>query len=191
MCARRDPDAGTLSVGSGIVPHVTTETGERDFDFLHGSWDVRHSFLRERLAGSEDWDHASGRAVCAPILDGAGNLDQIGLPHRDAVGATLRLFDRDAGVWRLHWLASDSPRLEPPMEGSFTQGVGTFFGADHLDGRAIVVRFLWDDIGRRHARWTQAFSLTGTEQWEPNWIMEFTRTSDAADSATTATIELT
>ena len=155
--------------------------GARDFDFLHGSWDVRHSVRRRRLEGCDDWDDVTGRAVCAPILDGVGNLDQIRLPHREAVGATLRLFDQEAGVWRLHWSASDSPRLESPLEGAFVDGVGTFFGTNVLDGRDIDVRFVWDDIGPSRARWTQSFAPAGTGDWEPNWVMRFARTPvDAA-----------
>jgi hypothetical protein len=58
------------------------------------------------------------------------------------------------------------------MRGRFSDGVGTFFGQDVLDGRDIKVRFVWSEIAPAHARWEQAFSLDG-DSWEVNWIMHF------------------
>lgn len=165
-------------------PHVNA------FDFLHGSWTVEHSLRRDRLAGSSEWDHRTGWAVCAPILGGAGQLDQIWLPHRDAIGCTLRLFDSVTDRWRLHWSSSDAPRLDPPLEGRFDNGVGHFTGRDDLRGRPIDVRFVWDQITHDHARWTQSFAWAESTQWEPNYVMEFRRTSEHAASATTGPLPL-
>ncbi len=163
---------------------------EHAFDFLHGTWEVRHSVRRGRLDGNDEWDELQGRAVCAPILAGAGNLDQIWLPHRSVIGATLRLFDAEQDCWRLHWSTSDAARLDPPLEGRFDDGVGLFGGHDVLDGRAIDVRFVWDEIGPDRARWTQSFALRGSGEWEPNWVMRFERASATAASATTDALAL-
>ena len=51
-------------------------TGVSDFDFLVGSWRVRHRRLKERLAGSHDWIEFEGTCVMQKILDGAGNMDE-------------------------------------------------------------------------------------------------------------------
>jgi len=170
---------------------MTSLTQSSAFDFLHGSWAVEHALRRGRLDGTARWDTLHGRAVCAPILAGVGQLDQIWLPHRMAVGATLRLYDEQADCWRLHWSSSDAARLDPPLEGRFVDGVGTFFGHDVLRGEPIDVRFTWDDVGPANARWTQAFAPAGTRRWEPNWIMRFTRTSYDAASAATGPLDLT
>lgn len=151
--------------------------GRHAFDFLHGSWRVSHRVLRERLLDCDLWDEHAGDAVCTPILGGVGNLDEIGLPHQDALGATLRLYDRDADQWTLHWSSSRTGRLDPPMTGTFADGVGTFLGRDQLRGGAIDVRFVWDDIGPSSARWTQAFCWADGGEWETNWVMNFRRTS--------------
>lgn len=166
------------------TPHV------RAFDFLHGSWSVQHSLRRDRLAGASEWDDRPGWAVCAPILRGTGQVDQIWLPHREAIGCTLRLFDPTVDRWRLHWSSSDAPRLDPPLEGSFENGVGRFYGRDELRGRPIDVRFVWDQITDRHARWTQSFAWAESGEWEPNYVMAFNRTSEHAASATTGRLPL-
>ena len=59
-----------------------------------------------------------------------------------------------------------------------------------LDGREIDVRFVWDEIAPDQARWTQSFAPRGTEAWEPNWVMRFSRTSADGAAATTADLAL-
>jgi hypothetical protein len=44
-----------------------------------------------------------------------------------------------------------------------------------LNGRPIVVRYIWSDITPNSAKWQQAFSDDGGKIWETNWIMEFHR----------------
>jgi hypothetical protein len=65
------------------------------------------------------------------------------------------------------------------MRGGFVDGIGTFYGRDHFEGRDIVIRFIWSEISADHARWEQAFSLDG-ETWEVNWIMQFERRDESA-----------
>jgi len=148
----------------------------RDFDFLLGTWDVRHRRLRDRLVGSEDWDTFDGTAACREVLDGVGNVDEIWMPSRGVVGMTVRLFDRQTALWSLHWASSATGVFEPPVVGGFDAGVGLFYGDDVHAGRSIRVRFRWDNITRRTARWQQAFSTDDERTWETNWIMELTRT---------------
>ncbi len=50
-----------------------------------------------------------------------------------------------------------------------------FLGGDVLDGRSILVRFVWSAIEARSARWEQAFSPDGGASWETNWVMRFVR----------------
>ena len=57
-----------------------TETAElqaqstaRDFDFLIGCWNVHNRRLRERLAGTDEWDECDACFVARRILAGMGN----------------------------------------------------------------------------------------------------------------------
>lgn len=151
--------------------------GRADFDFLHGSWSVRHRRLAERLAGCAEWDEFGGTMECRPLLDGLANVDDnvIDLPAGGYRAVTLRWFDPGSALWTIHWIDGRAPGLDPPMIGSFDGVVGSFHGADRLDGRAVKVRFLWDRITRQSARWQQAFAWADSDEWETNWIMEFGR----------------
>jgi hypothetical protein len=121
--------------------------------------------------------------VCREVLDGVGNIDEIAMPTRGVVGMTVRLFDRTTGLWSLYWASSLTGRLEPPVVGGFERGVGRFYGDDVHDGRAVRVRFVWDEITATTARWQQAFSDDNERTWETNWIMAFTRAPEAVLSA--------
>ena len=59
--------------------------------------------------------------------------------------------------------------------GGFRNGVGTFLANDTLNGRPIVVRYIWSDITPNSAKWQQAFSDDAGKTWETNWIMQFHR----------------
>jgi hypothetical protein len=156
-------------------------SGLRDFDFVAGAWRVQHRRLKERLAGSDEWEEFGGTSEAHLILGGAGNVDDnvIDLPDGTYRAATLRTFDPETRRWSIWWFDGRRPLgpLDPPMVGRFEDGVGTFFANDSLRGRPIVVHFIWSDITERSARWEQAFSPDGGATWEVNWVMEFTRVS--------------
>jgi hypothetical protein len=153
-------------------------SGANDFDFLHGAWRVHNRKLRERLAGSGDWEEFEARAVERPFWDGQGNHEEWDgvLPDGTRVrGQALRLYSPVAREWSIHWSDSRSGVLDPPMTGRFRDGVGEFTGQEVYRGRAVAVRFLWSSLGPDRARWEQAYSADGGLSWETNWIMDFTR----------------
>jgi hypothetical protein len=156
-------------------PRTTTgPDGARDFDFLHGRWRVRGRRLVERLVGCQEWRELEATCECWPLLDGLGNADELRSDHLPGfVGTSLRLFDRQARQWSIHWADNRRGVLDPPMCGSFAGDVGVFAGADVHAGRAILARFIW----RRgpSPRWEQAFSADGGHTWETNWTMDFAR----------------
>lgn len=149
-----------------------------DFDFLHGDWHVQHRKLRTRLTGDATWDEFDGRATCQPALAGTGIVDDNWLddPNGAYTALAVRTFDPATAAWSIWWFDGRMPhRLDPPVVGRFDGGRGTFTGEDLLDGRPIVVRFTWTDVGSEHPRWEQAFSADGEATWEVNWVMTLTR----------------
>ena len=153
-------------------------SGLHDFDFLPGKWRIHHRRLKDRLAGSDEWQEFEGSYEAWPILGGAGNVDDniLELPAGTYRAISLRSFDPETNTWAIWWLDGRNPhRLDPPVFGSFTNGVGTFLGEDTFNGQPILVRFLWSNIGATTARWEQAFSPDGGQTWETNWIMDSTR----------------
>jgi hypothetical protein len=150
--------------------------GRHDFDFYHGHWQVRNERLKRRLVGSDDWETFEATQSCQPLLDGIGNLDDFATEWSGGFrGMTLRLFDLQAKQWSIYWASNRSGVLEPPVTGRFEKGVGTFLGRDTHEGRPVLARFLWSDIGPDSAHWQQAFSIDEGASWETNWHMWMTR----------------
>ena len=150
----------------------------RAFDFLIGSWTVRHRRLEHRLVGDTHWQSFGGTMRAQPILAGQGNFDEhvIDLPGGLYRASTLRIFHADTGQWEIRWIDGRDPKLDPPMTGAFSSGVGTFHGESAVAGKPARARFLWSRISESFARWEQAFSPDSGASWETNWIMEFIRT---------------
>ena len=163
---------------SEAKPQPAGVSSEHDFDFLIGSWSVQHRRLKHRLAHSNEWENFSGTCRAWRVLDGQGDVDDnvLEAPAGTYRAVSLRSFDLETRSWSILWLDSRHPHeLDPPVVGEFRNGVGTFLANDTLNGRPIVVRYIWSDITPNSAKWHQAFSDDGGRTWETNWIMEFHR----------------
>ena len=158
----------------------TDTDGRHDFDFVVGRWTIHNRKLIDVLdPGCTEWVEFTAEGEARPILGGLGNIDSFvaaDMPGRGPYeGMTLRLFDPEAGLWRIWWASTGMPgRLDPPMSGGFTDRHGVFFGDEVLDGRPVKVRFDWTP-GATSARWEQAFSYDGGQTWGKNWVMSFAR----------------
>jgi hypothetical protein len=167
------------STASGIAPQpVDAGPAVHDFDFYMGSWRVHHRRLKERLAGSDEWQEFDGTSTAWPLLEGAGNVDDnlLEAPAGTYRAISLRSFDPATNQWSIWWLDGRNPgQLDPPVVGGFEDGIGTFIAEDTFNGTPILVRFIWSDITPTTCRWEQAFSTDRGETWEVNWVMESTR----------------
>ncbi len=159
---------------------ATTGSTARDFDFLLGRWKVHNRRLRRRLVGSGEWEEFSAEHVARPLLDGMGTEDEFRTDHDGGmIGMSFRFFDPKALLWSIYWADSRRcGRLDPPVVGSFADGIGMFEGIDTLAGKPIRVRFVWSQIETEQPRWEQSFSADGGRTWETNWIMEFSPAGD-------------
>ena len=73
----------------------------RDFDFWMGSWSARNRRLRERLAGSDEWDEFDSTSRAWPILAGTGNEDDFHTDYQGGfTGMSFRFFDPRPGNGR-------------------------------------------------------------------------------------------
>jgi hypothetical protein len=155
--------------------------GAHDFDFWMGSWKVHNRYLRERLRDSTDWVEFDATSIARPLPDGLGNEDVFRTEHEGGfTGMSFRFFDPTTELWSIYWADSRRPGLlDPPVVGSFSGDLGTFEGADRIDGRPVSVRFTWMRATTPTPRWEQAFSADDGETWETNWVMEFTHAEAA------------
>jgi hypothetical protein len=144
-----------------------------DFDFLFGAWTVHNRKIRDNTDPEcTEWIEFDAHQTASPILNGAGNIDEMRLD--DFVGFTLRLWSPDEQVWRIWWSATNAPGvLDEPVVGSFTDGVGRFEGVQIIRDAPVVVRFEWTTSNPEAPKWDQFFSRDGGESWSHNWTMEF------------------
>lgn len=151
--------------------------GQRDFDWEIGSWDTRLKRLSKPLSGSQEWLEYRGTTVVKPLMNQRANVvefDVQGAAGRIA-GVSLRLYQPASGKWSLHFANLANGLMTEPMQGSFKQGHGSFYGQDTLNGRKVLVRFLIIPAGPNQWRFEQAYSPDEGKTWEDNWIAVDTR----------------
>jgi len=67
--------AGTPAQETG-APLASGTASKQDFDYFIGDWRVEHHRLRQRLAGSRDWEVFAGHTRCQQMFDGLVNLNE-------------------------------------------------------------------------------------------------------------------
>lgn len=160
------------------TPLPLAEGRRDDWDFLVGSWAVRHRRLKRRLVAETDWEEFDGTLINWPILGGQGNVGDnvMELPSGTYRGVGIRTFDPQSGQWLSWWLDGRNPtQIAPPVRGNFANGIGTFVGEEILDGQSIMTRVIWSGISANKARWEQAFSADRGQTWEINWVSDLRR----------------
>lgn len=159
------------------MPMSLPENIPTDFDFIIGDWRVRHRRLNERMSGCVEWTEFSGTSSTRKILGGFGNVEDnvLEFPDGSVRAAAFRSYDPVSKQWAIWWLDGRAPHaLDVPVVGGFSGPIGRFVAHDSLDGKPIVVRFIWNATPGNHPRWEQAFSGDEGKTWETNWTMEFT-----------------
>jgi hypothetical protein len=154
-------------------------SGLHDFDFLVGEWRVHSRRLKERLAGSNDWEEFEGTIISRRLMEGLANVDDtvFNTPQGIYRGVAPRAYDSKTGQWAIWWIDGRNPfgNLDPPVKGRFVNGIGTFYADDTLRGKPIKVRFTWSHITPNSARWEQAYSPDEGKTWETNWQQKLER----------------
>jgi hypothetical protein len=145
-----------------ITASVTSS--QSDFDFLVGRWNMHNRRLNKRLEGNNDWTEFDSYDENSKILSGTADMDTYsttampGMEGKRFEGLTLRLFNPKTRLWSLYWVASNVGVLDPPVVGSFENGVGHFFAKDTFKGKPIIMMFRWDARNKDRPVWSQAFS---------------------------------
>lgn len=149
----------------------------RQFDFLVGAWRVNLRIQQD----DKGWqDAAIGDARAWSILDGKAILE---LWDSESIkGFSLRWFDTATNRWNL-WLNWPSPDRSAGsgLKGQFRHGRGELFStATTPDGSNVISRYTYSDVAADRLRWDDAYSTDAGKTWSGNWIMEFSRTAEAA-----------
>ena len=163
------------------VGHIENAVpGLHDFDFLVGHWQVHHRKLKKRLANNHEWIEFEGTLFSQPLMGGYANVDDdvFEVPGGAYRGVAPRSFDAKSGLWSIWWMDSRTPTapMDPPVKGSFHDGVGTFYANDDTeDGKPVRTRLIWSEITPTSGHWEQAESTDGGKTWETDWIMDLKR----------------
>jgi hypothetical protein len=151
--------------------------GQRDFDFELGSWNIHLKKLMHPLTGAKDWIEFDGTSVTRKLWDGRAQIEQF---ETDGAGGhieglTLRTFNPKTHQWYLWWANAKDGMVGPPQVGQFKDGVGEFYGTDTLNGKPILIRFIWSKTDTDKPHFEQSFSEDGGKTWEVNWITDQVR----------------
>jgi hypothetical protein len=169
------------------VQQSAERDGQHDFDFELGSWKIHLKKLQHPLTGSTTWVEFDGTSVTKKVWDGRAELEQFetdspGAGHIE--GLTLRLYSPQTHQWSLYWASSANGALSlPPTVGEFRNGRGEFFDQEPINGRMVLVRFVWSNTNTDSPHFEQSFSDDGGKTWEVNWITDQTRVSDESGEA--------
>jgi len=155
----------------------TERDGQHDFDFEFGTWKAHLRRLLHPLSGSNTWVELDGISTVRKVWEGRANLGEFEVhsPTTHLQGLSLRLYNPQSHQWSIYWANSNDGTLGTPMIGGFHDGRGEFFDQETFQGKAIFVRFIFSDITPDSFRLEQSFSADGGKDWEPNWIVSFTR----------------
>jgi hypothetical protein len=176
--AKPDENTGKSTQASGHV------NGEHDFDFELGSWKIHLKRRLQPLTGSNSWVDFDGTSATRMLWDGRAQIEEFetdgAAGHIE--GLTLRTFNPQTRDWRLYWANSKDGVVVVPQIGKFKDGIGEFYAQDTLDGKTILVRFIWSKTDTSAPHFEQAFSEDWGKTWEVNWITDQTRVGDPAAS---------
>jgi len=153
--------------------------GQHDFDFEIGTWKIHLKRLLHPLTGSTTWVEFDGTSVTRQLWEGRANIEQFETTSSSShiEGLTLRLYNPSSHQWSIYWARSEDGTLGIPTVGEFKNGQGEFYDQEVINGRMILVRFIWSEITRNSAHFEQSFSDDGGKTWEVNWITDQTRVS--------------
>jgi len=155
--------------------------GQHDFDFEIGSWKIHLKKRLNPLTGSDKWVEFDGTSVTRKVWDGRSQIEEFETdsPTTGHIeGMTLRLYHPDSHQWYLYWANSKDGVLVVPQIGEFKNGQGEFYAQDMLNGKAILIRFIWSKTDTDVPHFEQSFSADGGKTWEVNWITDQTRVKD-------------
>jgi hypothetical protein len=159
--------------------------GSKDFDWMVGSWKADLKRLVNPLTGSTTWVEYEGTQTTTTILNGKAVMDEFVVDSpatKTKVEAlTIRLYNPANHTWSIYWANAKNGEFSMPATvGRWTNGRGEFYDHEQLNGRWILVRYVWSNVTPTSAHFEQAFSEDGGKTWEVNWISNITRLKPAS-----------
>ena len=87
--------------------------GQRDFDFLLGSWKIHLKRLVHGQNGADEWVELDGTTDCRPVLGGNAEVEEFKVESRDKKthihGLAMRFYDPKSHQWSIWWANAKEP----------------------------------------------------------------------------------
>ena len=166
---------------ANVPPNPDIHDGQHDFDFEFGRWNAIVKRLAKPLSGQQNWVEYQGTIDVSKVWNGRGNVAEVELKNGASQidGLSVRLFDPRTKQWSIFWgTAADGMLDLTPTVGGFQNGNGEFYSFEKVDGRWVMVRFLFSGTNTNRVHGEQSFSADGGKTWEANWIEDLTRAKE-------------
>jgi hypothetical protein len=169
-----------LSSPRSMAQEVIQHDGQRDFDFLVGSWKIHLKRLVQPEHGAKQWVDLDGTVVCRQVFDGRAEVEEFKVESADKKmhiqGLATRFYNPTSRQWSIWWAnAKDGAMYPPPVVGEFKNGRGEFYDQDVVNGRAVFTRFVWTATASSSPHFEQSISTDGGKSWELNWVTDQTK----------------
>jgi hypothetical protein len=163
--------------------NAAAHDGRHNFDFEVGTWKAHVRKLLHPLTGSREWDDFDGMVVTRslPMLEGWNESEmKVDSPttHTHIEILAVRLYNPTSQQWSIYGSSIKTGMFDPPQIGQFNNKRGEFYAQDTIQGRAVYIRFVWQDVSPASTHFEQAFSADGGKTWETNWIYDGTRVKE-------------
>ena len=163
--------------------NAAAHDGRHDFDFEVGTWKAHVRKLLHPLTGSHEWDELDGTVVTRslPMLEGWNESEmKVDSPttHTHIEILAVRLYNPASQQWSIYGSSIKTGIFDPPQIGQFNNKRGEFYAQHTIQGRAVYIRYVWQDLSPSSTHFEQAFSADGGKTWETNWIYDGTRVKE-------------
>ena len=166
--------------GLTLAQEVAQHDGQRDFDFLVGSWKIHLKRLVQQEHGAKEWVDLEGTVVCRQIFEGRAEVEEFDVESRDKKmhiqGLATRFYNPVSHQWSIWWAnAKDGAMYPPPVVGEFKDGRGEFYDQEVVNGRVVFTRYVWTATTTKSPHFEQSISSDGGKTWELLWVTDQTK----------------
>jgi hypothetical protein len=176
--------AQTSPEGKLVSPTASADhEGQHDFDPLAGTWKAHTKYRVHPLAGSDTWIESAGTEIFDKIWDGATLELSEDASANGPVGLMLYTCNPQSHQWYVYFASRKDGKLGLPNVGEFRNGRGEFFVQDTLNGKWLLNRYVWTQIGSSSPHFEESWSSDGGRTWETVRIVDLARASDDTSNA--------
>jgi len=163
-----------------LAQEAAVHDGQREFDFLVGSWKIHLKRLVQPNNGPKEWVDLDGTVVCRQVFDGRAEVEEFNVESSDKKmhleGLATRFYNPDSHQWSIWWAnAKDGAMYPPPVVGEFKNGRGEFYDQEVVNGRVAFTRYVWTATATKSPHFEQSISTDGGKTWELWWVTDQTK----------------